>query len=336
MNILVDAMGGDNAPEQIVLGAVNSIKNKEGFDIELLGDSKKINDCLDKFKFKSKRIMVTHCSEIITNDDQPTKAIKNKKDSSMVVGLRKLKEKNGDVFLSAGSTGALMAGSLLILGRIVGVDRPALTVIIPTKKSFFLLIDAGSNTTCKPINYVQFATMGSMYMKDIFGIKSPKVGLINIGTEERKGTDVVRHAYKLLSKANINFTGNIESRHLLDGGVDIAVCDGFVGNVVLKLIEGAGYFFANEIKNIYTNNVLTKLSAVLVKKGLNRLRKKMDYEENGGVPILGVDGKVFKCHGSSKYLSIENTIYNAINFANSSIIEQIGREFKFMEVEDIG
>ncbi|MEN8906544.1 MAG: phosphate acyltransferase PlsX [Clostridiales bacterium] len=336
MNILVDAMGGDNAPEEIIKGCSQAANIVSDFKLILLGKEKAIEDCLLNYKIDENRYTIVNCDEVVGNDDKPTKVVKNKKRSSMIVGLNMLKEKKGDVFISAGNTGAVLAGSLLILKRIDGVDRPALTTFIPTKKGSMLLLDVGSNTMCRPVNYLQFATMGSLYIKDVFNVKKPKIGLINIGEEEEKGTDVVKQAYSLLSKSNLNFVGNIEGRPLLDGNVDVAVCDGFVGNVVLKLLEGAADFFMGEIKEIYKTNVLTMMSTYFVKGGFKRLKKKLDYEEYGGVPLLGVNGKVMKCHGSSTSVTIKNTIFNSIKFGRCSIIDQIKDEFKYLEVENIG
>jgi len=210
MRILVDAMGGDNAPEEAVKGCIDAINEMEGFDIILIGDENRINDILKDANFSSDRLHIKNAQEVITMEDTPTKAIRTKKDSSMVVGLNMLKEKFGDVFLSAGNTGAIMAGALFILGRITGVDRPAIATIIPTKKNGVLLIDSGANALCKPVNYIQFAIMGTIYMRDVLGISNPKVGLINVGSEDKKGNDTIKQAYDLLSRSNINFIGNIE------------------------------------------------------------------------------------------------------------------------------
>jgi glycerol-3-phosphate acyltransferase PlsX len=329
-------MGGDNAPEEIIKGCSQATEIEDGYKIVFLGKEDLIKEYIEKYHIDDKKYEIINCDEVVESDDKPTKVVRGKKNSSMMVGINMLKEKKGDVFISAGNTGAVLAGSLLILGRIEGVDRPALTTFIPTKKSLMLLLDVGSNTMCKPVNYLQFATMGSLYIKDIFGKKEPKVGLINIGEEKEKGTDIVKQAYELLSKSSLNFSGNVEGRILLDGNIDVAVCDGFVGNVVLKLLEGTAEFFIGEIKDIYKENLLTKISSIPVQNGFKKLKKKMDYEEYGGVPLLGVDGKVMKCHGSSTSLTIKNTILSAKKYGKSDIIEQIKNEFKYLEVENIG
>ena len=223
MRILVDAMGGDNAPEAIVNGSIDAVKYHDGFDISLIGDSEQINKILEKRRFAGPRIEVIHAKEVITNEDTPTRAIRSKKNSSMVVGFNMLKEKKGDAFLSAGNSGALLTGALFILGRLKGVDRPALAAIIPTKGGKCLLIDAGLNSSCKPINYVQFGIFGSIYMKELFKRENPKVGLVNMGTEAKKGTEVVKQAYTMLSSTDLNFVGNIEGKDIPEGNVDVAM-----------------------------------------------------------------------------------------------------------------
>lgn len=336
MLILVDAMGGDKAPEEIVNGCIDAIKESEGYEILLIGNSMKIEKILKERNFSSSRLKIRHTEEVVTNEDVPTKAIKAKKDSSMVVGFKMLKEKEGDVFISAGNTGALMTGALLILGRLEGVDRPALAPVIPTKAGRTMLVDAGLNTVCKPINYLQFGIVGSIYMKEIFKIDKPKVGLINVGIEEMKGNETIKQAFTKLSNSGINFVGNIEGRQIPDGDVDVAVCDGFVGNVLLKFVEGIGPFIFDGLKGVYSKNLISKLAAFAVRKELRNFKKRLDYEEYGGTPILGVNGTVFKCHGSSNAKSIKNAVEKAYQFAKSSVMEQIALQLKVMEVENVG
>jgi len=341
LRIIVDAMGGDNAPDEIVKGCVDAVYKSTELELVMLGDKGKIEDLIHenirrfdpKHKFDPARITVVHTSEVINNEDSPTKSIRTKKDSSIVVGLTMLKEKKGDVFISAGNTGALLTGALLMLGRIPGVDRPALAPVIPTKTGGTMLIDAGLNTNCKPINYLQFGIIGSIYMREIFKINNPRVGLINNGAEESKGTDVIKQAYQLLSNANINFIGNVEGRQIPLGEVDVAVCDGFVGNVVLKFLEGVGSYIISGIRKIYSKTLFSKFSALIVKEELKKFFKQMDYEEYGGTPILGVNGMVFKCHGSSKAKAIRNAVLKANEFAKSPVMEIIRKEFENMEVE---
>ena len=336
MIILVDAMGGDNAPDDIVKGCIKAINEEKGFKVMLIGDGGKIANVLDKNKFYSSRIDVIHTDEVITNEDMPTKAIKLKKDSSMVTGLNLLKDNKGDVFISAGNTGALMTGATLILGRMEGIDRPALAPIIPTKKGGALLIDAGFNTVCKPVNYLQFGIIGSIYMREIFNIKNPSVGLINVGSEENKGNETIKQAFNLLSGSELNFIGNIEGREIPEGKINIAVCDGFVGNVILKFIEGIGSFIFDGLRDVYSKNFISKLASLLVKGELKKFKKRLDYEEYGGVPVLGVNGTVFKCHGSSNAKSMKNAVIRAYHFAKSSIVEQIKREICCAEARNVG
>lgn len=335
MRILVDAMGGDQAPGEIVNGCIDAIKKSDGYDIVLLGDSQAIDKILKERKFSDSRLKIKHTSQVISNEDIPTKAIKTKKDSSMVTGFRLLKEKEGDVFLSAGNTGALLTGALLLLGRIKGVDRPALAPVIPTKRGCAMLIDAGLNTVCKPENYLQFGIIGSIYMKEIFNVENPRIGLLNVGSENRKGNEVIKLAYERLSNSNINFVGNIEGHQLPEGDVDVALCDGFVGNVLLKFLEGVGSFIFEGIREVYSKNIYSKISALAVRKELSKFKKRLDYEEYGGTPILGVNGITFKCHGSSNAKTIKNSVIKAYKFAKSSVTDRIKDQFRKMEVEYI-
>lgn len=335
MRILIDAMGGDNAPDAIVNGCIAAVKTSEGFDLSLIGDSDQINKILGKKKFNSQRIEVVHAIEVITNEDIPTRAIKSKKNSSMVVGFNMLKEKKGDVFLSAGNTGALLTGALLILGRLKGVDRPALGAMIPTKAGKCLLIDAGLNSSCKPINYVQFGIFGSIYMKNLFNNENPRVGLVNMGTEAKKGTEVLKQAYTMLSSAELNFVGNIEGKDIPEGNVDIAVCDGYMGNVLLKFLEGTGKFFGAFLKGMFKRTIFSKLSVLFVMKDMLAFKKLMDPSEDGGAPILGVNGIVVKSHGNSDEKTIKNVILKACKLANSSVFEQIKDSVEKMEVSDV-
>lgn len=335
MKILVDAMGGDNAPKAIVNGSIDAVKSREGFDIVLIGDSEQINKIMSKRKFNSSRIEVIHSKEVITNDDVPTRAIKSKKNSSMVVGFNMLKEKKGDVFLSAGNTGALLTGALFILGRLKGVDRPALGAMIPTKAGKCLLIDAGLNTSCKPVNYAQFAVFGSIYVKELYNIENPKIGLVNMGTEAKKGTEVLKQAYTLLSASKLNFVGNIEGKDIPLGNVDVAVCDGYIGNVILKFLEGTGKFFGSFMKGMFKRTIFSKMSLLFVMKDLLKFKKLLDPAEDGGAPILGVNGMVIKSHGNSDEKTIKNVIIKAYNLSQTSVFDKIKESIDQMEVPDI-
>ncbi|MFZ5986912.1 MAG: phosphate acyltransferase PlsX [Bacillota bacterium] len=335
MIILVDAMGGDNAPDAVVNGCIDAVSEAEGFDILLIGDKDRIGEILNKRSFDSTRIKVHHTTEVITVEDTPTKAIKSKKDSSMVVGFKMLKERQGDIFVSCGNSGALMAGSLFILGRIKGVDRPALAVIIPNKLGKGLIIDAGLNTICKPVNYQQFGVMGSIYAKEMLGMDNSRVGLLNIGAEVGKGNELLKQAYSMLSDSDINFVGNVEGNDILLGKVDVTVCDGFAGNVLLKFLEGAASFFMGSLKGIFYRNIKTKIAALLVKNEVRDFKKVTDAEEQGGAPILGVNGLVLKSHGNSSAKTVKNVVLKASKFARTRVLERIKEEFVGMEVDDI-
>lgn len=333
MNILVDVMGSDNGATAVVEGCIQALNEAQGFDIKLIGDSKSIEKVLSEKSFSSPRLSIVHAEEVITMEDT-YKAVRTKKKSSMAIGLNMLKEKQGDVFLSAGNTGALLTGATLTLHRIKGVDRPALACVMPSKKGGVCLIDCGANTICKPINLLQFGIMGSFYMEEIMGSKNPKVGLINNGTEEHKGPDLVKESRKLLEKAPINFVGNIEGRDITEGEVEVVVCDGFVGNILLKFYEGAGSFIKDSLKGIFTASILTKFSVLFVYKHLKMFNKKLDYTEYGGAPLLGVNGKVMKTHGSSNAKTIKNAVLKAVKYGESTLVEDLQAQFINMEVEE--
>jgi len=333
LRIMVDAMGGDYAPYEIVKGCVDAVNSKTGFDIELIGIEDEIRKILNRQDYPDDRIFITHAPQVITNKDKPTEAVKHKKDSSMVIGLKKIKENKGQVFISAGSTGALLAGTLLIAGRIPGIIRPALAPVVPSLSGGAMIIDAGMNTNCRPVNYAQFAVMGSIYMQQVYNIANPRVGLVNVGTEEEKGNEVLKEAFSLLSKCDINFIGNIEGRDIAEGIVDVAVCDGFTGNAMLKMMEGAGKYLFHHIKRIYNSSIFTKLSALFVRAHLKSLKDSVDPEIAGGTPILGVNGLVYKCHGNSRSKAIRNTILNACNLTKSVFIDKIQQKFSAMEVK---
>lgn len=334
INIIVDAMGGDNAPKAIIDGCIEAINMQDGFKITLVGKNDIIQNFLDGNKFDKDRIDVVNATEVIEGCDTPTKAIKNKKDSSMVVGFRLLKEKKGDAFISAGNTGALMTGALLLIGRIKGIDRPSLPALVPSKKNMVLIIDAGMNTVCRPINYLQFAIMGSIYMKLIYKLQSPKIGLLNVGSEDAKGNENLKNAFGLLSTGSINFIGNMEGNDITSGDVDVAVCDGYVGNVSLKLFEGAGSLLLKELKNLFTKSIVTKLCYLLMKSAFKDFKAKFDPDELAGAPVLGVKELVIKSHGSSKAKTIRNAILKrAIPLVQCGVVEEIKNQFENMEVK---
>ena len=335
MKIILDAMGGDNAPDANIKGAVNSI-NKVKAEVVLVGKEDIIRSKIKEFYGKeveeiSDRLKIKNATETIEMEDQPTVAIRHKKDSSMVVGFRMLKEGEGDVFISAGNSGALLTGATLIVGRIRGIDRPALAGILPAYKSRLLLIDAGSNTNCKPINLLQFAQMSSIYLKNTFGIEHPAIGLLNIGTEETKGNDLVKESYKLLKEKSeelgINFVGNVEGRDAFSGKIDAIVTDGFTGNVFLKTTEGVGKFVKRTLTESLTHNLLTKILALPSLPAIKRFSKEMDYKSYGGALFLGVKKPVVKAHGSSDALLFEYTIIQAEKFVENKAVDKMIDEF---------
>lgn len=330
MKILVDVMGGDYSPDEFIKGCVEAIGDLES-DIVMLGDEKIINEKIkelygkDSISEVSDRITIKHASEVISNDESPTEAIKKKKDSSMVVGFDMLKKDEGDILISAGSTGAFMAGGLLLVGRIKGIDRPALCPMLPTYDGKgFMLIDCGANTNCRPVNLHQFAKMASIYMKVVEGRENPKVGLLNNGAEESKGTELFRETYhKLKEDESINFYGNVEGRYIFDGDVDVVVTDGFTGNIALKTIEGLGAAVNKMLKEELYRNLWTKLLAAMLLPALKRFKKRMDYTEYGGALLLGIKKPMIKCHGSAKAKLVKITLKQADKIAKNKIVDSI-------------
>ena len=336
MVILLDAMGGDNAPDANIKGAVKAINQIEA-EVVLIGNENIINKKIKEFYGKdsvseiSSRLKIHNTTETIEMEDIPTHAIKNKKDSSMVVGFNMLKEGKGDVFISAGNSGALLTGATLLVGRIKGVDRPALAGILPSYKSRLVLMDCGANTNCKPINLLQFAQMASIYLETTIGVKNPKVGLLNIGTEETKGNELMKESYQLLKtraqELNINFIGNVEGRDAFTGNVDIVVTDGFTGNIFLKAIEGLGKFVKRTLSESLKRNLLSKIAAIPSLPAINRFAKTVDYKEYGGALFLGVKKPVVKAHGSSDEKLFEFTIKQAEQFVKNKAVEKLTEEF---------
>ncbi len=313
-------MGGDNAPQSTVQGAIEALPFIE-HDIFILGDEALIHDELSKYEFDGTRIHVIPTTEVITNDDSPVKAVRSKLDSSLVRGINMVKDGEGDLFVSAGSTGAMMAAGLFILQRITGIDRPAIATIYPILgKGFSLLVDAGANSECRASNYLEFAAMGSIYMEKVMEVENPKIGLVNIGVEEQKGTATIKEAYRLLSKSKLNFIGNVEARELPQGVCDVIVTDGFVGNVILKLTEGLALNILSTVKQKMMSSSLSKLGALLMKGKLKELKDEFDYSEYGGAPLLGVRGPIIKMHGSSNAKSVKNSIIKAVPFMEGNII----------------
>lgn len=338
MIILLDAMGGDNAPDANIKGAVNAIKKVDtSTEILLVGNKEIINSRVKELYGKdniseiSERIKIHHTTETIEMEDIPTLAIKRKKDSSMVVGFNLLKEGKGDVFISAGNSGALLTGATLLVGRIKGIDRPALAGILPAYKSQLLLMDCGSNTNCKPINLLQFAQMSSIYLRNTFGIENPAIGLLNIGTEETKGNELTKESYNLLKEKakelNINFIGNIEGRDAFSGKVHAIVTDGFTGNIFLKTTEGLGKFVKVSLTDSLKRNILSKLGSITCLPAINRFAKTMDYKVYGGALFLGVKKPVVKAHGSSDEKLFEYTVIQAEQFVKNKAVDRMAEEF---------
>ena len=325
MRIVLDAMGGDYGPEVTVPGGIQAA-NDYGINIIFTGDADRIRKELQKYDYPKEHVEVIHCSEEINNKDQPVAAIRRKKDSSMVVGLNLVKEKKADAIISAGNTGALLAGGLFILGRIKGIDRPALAPVYPTIKGVSILIDGGANADCKPRNFLEFGIMGNIYASKVLNIKSPKICIANIGTEEGKGNDITKEAYKLCKDAKFNFAGNVEARDIPSGYADVIITDGFTGNIILKLTEGIAGTIFSELKNEFTKNTLRKLAAAILKTGLKDFKTKFDYTEYGGAPFLGVQGNLIKAHGSSDAKAIKNAIRQATNFVKNNVVEEISKE----------
>lgn len=322
MKIIIDAMGGDYAPQAPIEAGVKAVKELD-VNIVFVGQTDIIKKELSKYKYPSDKISVVHAETVITNHEEPAKAVRSKKDASVVVAANMLKNGEGDAMLSMGSTGALLAAGLLIVGRIKGVLRPALATLLPTEKGPKMLIDAGANTNCKPENLVQFAIMGSAYMNGVMDIKKPTVGLISNGEEEGKGDDLTKETYPYLKQAPINFIGNIEGRDVMEGTADVMTCDGFVGNVILKTVEGMGSVVGREVKKLFTSSVVSKLGALFVMKGIKAFAKKMDYREYGGAPLLGTKKPVIKGHGSSDTKAVFSAIRQAKKFVESGIINKI-------------
>ena len=336
MKILLDAMGGDNAPDANIKGAVRAI-NQINAEVILIGKQEVIENRVKelygkKLKEISPRLSIKNATETIEMTDGPTDSIKHKKDSSMVVGFNMLKQDEGDVFISAGNSGALLAGATLLVGRIRGIDRPAMAGILPSYKSRLVLIDSGANTNCKPINLLQFAQMASIYIRNTFGVEHPRIGLLNIGTEETKGNELTRESYNLLKEKsqelNINFIGNVEGRDAFSGKVDAIVTDGFTGNVFLKAVEGLGKLVKRSLKESLTGNILSKIAAIPSLPAMKKFSKTMDYKSYGGALFLGVKKPVVKAHGSSDEKLFEFTIKQAERFVNNNTVENLKKEFE--------
>lgn len=334
MRIVVDGMGGDNAPKSNVEGVVNAIKEYE-VNLIITGDKDILEKEFSNYEFDKSKLEIVHTTEIIENEDKPVKAIRSKKDSSMVVALRLVKEGKADAVISAGNTGALLAGGLFVVGRIKGIDRPCLCPAIPNaKKGMTLIADGGANADCKPRNLMEFAAMSNIYANKVLGIENPKVALANVGIEEGKGNELVKKAYDELKTVDINFIGNMEARDVINAYTDIIVCDGFTGNILLKSVEGVAMSVMGLLKETFLSSTKGKIGAMLLKDDMKKLKSFMDYAEYGGAPLLGVDGGVIKAHGSSDSRAIKNAINQGIKFAQGNVVEDIKEFIKSQEEKD--
>ena len=324
VNVAVDAMGGDNAPLEIVKGAVEAVTESTHVKVYLAGQEAQINAELAKYTYNKDQVEVVPASEVIDMAEPPVMAIRRKKDSSMVKALNLVKDGSCDAFVSAGSTGATLVGGQVIVGRIKGVERPPLAPLIPTADGCALLIDCGANVDARPSHLVQFAKMGSVYMESVMGVKNPRVAIVNIGAEEEKGNALVKETFPLLKNCpDINFTGSIEARDIPAGMADVIVCEAFVGNVILKMYEGVGGILIKKVKEGMMTTLRSKIGALLVKPALKQTLKAFDLEQYGGAPMLGLNGLVVKTHGSSKAVEIKNSILQCITFTEQNINQKI-------------
>jgi phosphate acyltransferase len=332
MKIAVDGMGGDDSPMAVVEGCILALKE---YDVDLIitGPEDKIKNELSKYTYDEKRISIVDAKEVISPNEHPVMAVRKKKDSSLNKALNLVKSGDADAIISAGSTGAFMAGSLFIVGRIKGIDRPALGPVMPGKNGPFMIIDCGANAECKPNNLVQFASMGKIYFENVFGIINPKVGLINIGVEEEKGNELTKATYKLLKESEANFIGNIEPRDVSNGNVQVLVCDGFVGNTILKMYEGVASNIFSMLKEEIMSSTISKIGGLLLKPVFKSFKKKFDYAEYGGAVFLGVKGICIKAHGSSDANAIKNAIRQAVITYENGVILKIKNELEKITTE---
>lgn len=325
MKIVIDGMGGDNAPKSNVEGAVKAIKEYQ-VDLIITGDKDLLEKEFSNYEFDRNKLEIVHTTEIIENEDKPVKAIRSKKDSSMVVALNLVKEGKADAIISAGNTGALLAGGLFVVGRIKGIDRPCLCSAIPNvKRGMTLIADCGANADCKPKNLVEFAAMSNIYSRKVLGLENPKVALANVGLEEGKGNDLVKKSYEEIKKLDLNFIGNVEAREVINAYTDIIICDGFTGNILLKSAEGVALSVMSLIKETFMASTKSKIGALLIKDDLRKLKSFIDYSEYGGAPLLGLNVGVIKAHGSSDAKAIKNAINQGIKFSKGKVVEDINQ-----------
>lgn len=322
--VVLDAMGGDNSPGEMVLGAVNAVKEKEDLFVYIVGPEDKIKEELKQYDYPANQIEIVHAPDEITCHDAPVNAIRQKKESSMVVGLKMVKEGKADGFVSSGNSGAILVGGQVLVGKMKGIERAPLAPVVPTMNGVSLLIDCGANVDAKPSNLVQFAKMGSIYMENVIGIKNPRVAIVNIGAEEEKGNALVKETFPLLKECkDINFIGSIEARDFPNGAADVVVTEAFVGNVMLKLTEGLAGALISKIKGAMTATPVSTLGAAIVKPQLKKALKGFDVTEYGGAPLLGLNGLVVKIHGNATNKEVKNALYQVETFKKQEINQKI-------------
>ncbi len=322
MKVALDAMGGDFAPEMTIAGAVEAV-NEYDIEVILVGDRQQLTDSLNGKRHPSNKISIVHTSEVVAMNESPAVALRKKKDSSIRVAIELVKSNLADAAVSAGNSGVAMATSLFILGKLPNVDRPAIAAIMPSLTGFFVLIDAGANVDCKPENLMQFALMGNAYYKAIFGVPDPQVALLSIGEEDTKGNELTKEAFKLLKHSGINFTGNIEGKDIFSGSADVIVCDGFIGNIVLKVSEGLAETIIKMLKREIINVTTGKLGYLMIKPAIRNFKKRTDYSEYGGAPLLGINGTCIISHGRSSSKAIKNAIRVSAEMAKEKVHENI-------------
>lgn len=324
VRVAVDAMGGDHAPLEIVKGAVEAVNSRDNIKVYLVGQKAPVQAELQKYQYDSSRVEVVNATEVIEMAEPPVQAIRTKKDSSIVVAMKMVKNGEADAFVGAGSTGAVLVGGQLIVGRIKGVERPPLAPLLPTEKGASLLIDCGANVDARPSHLVQFAKMGSIYMENVMGVSNPRVAIVNIGAEEEKGNALVKETFPLLKECKgLNFIGSIEARDIPSGYADVIVCEAFAGNIILKLYEGVGATMISMVKKGMLASLRSKIGALLVKPALKETLKRFDTSQYGGAPLLGLRGLVVKTHGSSKAVEVRNSILQCVTFTEQQMNEKI-------------
>ena len=320
VRVVVDAMGGDNAPGEIVKGAVEAVQAEKDIKVFLVGRQDAVNAELAKYTYDKEKIEVVHAEEVIEMAEPPVNAIRKKKQSSLVIGMNMIKHQEADAIVTAGSTGATLVGGQVLVGKIKGIERPPLAPLVPTEKGVSLLIDCGANVDARPSHLVQFAQIGSIYMENIVGIKNPRVAILNIGAEEEKGNQLVKETFPLLKECpGINFIGSIEAREIPHGGADVIVCEAFAGNIVLKLYEGVAATLLSKVKEGLMSSLRSKIGALLIKPALKQTLKSFDASQYGGAPLLGLNGLVVKTHGSAKAIDVKNSILQCVTFKQQDI-----------------